>query len=91
MTQGRCSPNLYSLYVSDMRESMSDLGTTDCMDTLNLAQIADEYLESMKKKLTAIFTINKFQFINTKKTFCNFSENPTTQPLRLDNNIHIQM
>ena len=63
VTKGRgSSANLYSLYVLDMPESMSNLGTTDFMDPLNLAQIADdtmiivEYLKSMKKKLTVIFT-----------------------------------
>ena len=100
VTQGRkSSAPLYSFYVSDMRNALVGIETSDFMDPFNLEQLADdtailaETLQSLKTKAEAIllYSEGKLQAPNIKKTFyCNFTEDHINYPLALSNDIKIK-
>ena len=77
VTQGKSSSaNLFSLFISDMYESIQDANTSDFMDPYNLLQLADDTciladnLVSFKKKMEKTFEYSKRKLlrINKKKS-----------------------
>ena len=97
VTQGRrSSGSLFSFYVSDMPEALNNTQYNDFMDPLSLAQLADdsaiyaELIYNLVTKFKRIFAYSndKDQVANVKKTvYANFTENPRTTPLIIDENI----
>ena len=94
VTQGRCSSgSIFSYYVSNMSSAFDPDETDDFMDPYNLAQLADEtalYATTIRNlifKFSAILSYSKdrCQIPNIPKTkYCHFSDNPSTDPLVID-------
>ena len=101
VTQGRRSAgSLFSFYVSDMPEALNDISYDDFMDPLSLAQLADDsaiYAELVRNLITKFkrifeYSDDKDQVANVKKTvYANFTENPTTAHLVIDENITLRI
>ena len=99
VTQGRkSSANLFSLYLSDMSTAFDDTRYTDFMSPCIFAQLADdtalfaEFVESLREKIVEMleYSKRKYQIPNMKKTFyCEFDDNPTLEPLQLDDDSYI--
>ena len=99
VTQGKkSSANFYSLYVSDMPDSLKTM-IDDFMDPFNLAQLADDTatfaskLESLKKKIIALLEYSKEnnQTANIEKTkYLHLSNEPTTDPIIIDEHRRIE-
>ena len=93
LTQGKnSSANFYSFYVSDMPDALKEM-IDDFMDPFNLAQLADDTatlaskLESLRKRIIALLEYSKEnnQTANIDKTkYLHLSDNPTTEPIRID-------
>ena len=93
VTQGRkSSANFYSMYVSDMADSLENI-SNNYMDPCNLLQLADDTatlasdIESLKDKILALlaYSDTNFQRANISKTkYLHFSCTPHTDPLQLD-------
>ena len=92
VTQGKkSSANLYSFFVSDMGECLSEFDE-DFMDPLNLCQLADDTaafattLETIGPKLKALFVYSKenHQSANIGKTkYLHLSKTPLTDPIEI--------
>ena len=99
VTQGRrSSTNYFSFFVSDMPLCTKNIGTNDFLDPYNIAQLADdtitlaEFFDSLQLKLKALFNYSneKCQVPNIKKTlYANFTENPITEAMEMDDDNHI--
>ena len=99
VTQGRrSSGSLFSYYVSDMPKAVGDVSYEDFMDPLTLAQLADDtalYAElsnnlGTKFKKAFDYSRGTRQHANIPKTmYGNFTEDPTYEPLVIDENITI--
>ena len=99
VTQGRrTSTNLFSFFISDMRNALFGLNTHDFFEPFNLIQLADdtmllaEFYESLCMNFRALFSYSdsKYQVVNVKKTFyAHFSSEPITNPMIIKDNISI--
>ena len=86
LTQGKnSSASLFSYYISDMPDSISNINPADFFDPLNLFQVADDSTpladskESLVRKSRKIFDYSKKKYvvINVPKTkYMEFSEDP---------------
>jgi hypothetical protein len=100
VTQGRCSSgNIFSYYVSRMSSAFDPTKTDDFMDPYNLAQLADDTafyattILNLEYKFRSIlsYSADRYQVPNISKTkYCNFSENPSSDPIIIDENVTIQ-
>ena len=98
VTQGKVSSaNLYSFYVSDMPDCLKD-NICDFMDPFNLAQLADDTatfacsLLSLRDRIIQLLRYSKenFQEANIDKTkYLHLSDNPTTDPIIIDDSQRI--
>ena len=75
-----------------------NIGTNDFLDPYNIAQLADdtitlaEFFDSLQLKLKALFNYSneKCQVPNIKKTlYANFTQNPITEAMEMDDDNHI--
>ena len=92
VTQGKkSSANLYSFFVSDMPECLSEF-KNDFMDPANLCQLADDTataassMISISKKLGALFLYSdeNNQAANIGKTlYLHLSKTPVTDPIEI--------
>ena len=99
VTQGRrSSGSLFSFYVSDMPRAVGDVPYDDFMDPLAVAQLADdtalyaEMMRNLRTKFQKVFQYSRErgQHANIPKTmYGNFTDNPTFEPLIIDENITI--
>ena len=93
LTQGKnSSASLFSYYISDMPDSISNINPTDYFDPLNLFQVADDSTpladskESLVRKAIKVFDYSKRKYvvINVPKTkFMEFSEEPDLTPMTI--------
>ena len=100
VTQGRhSSPNLYSFLVDDMPHCTNELNNDDFLKFNDVLQLADDTailaitLLSLRDKLIASFNYSesRYQIVNISKTvFCNFSSNPTTDPIILSSKLFVK-
>ena len=93
LTQGKnSSASLFSYYISDMPDSISNINPADFFDPLNLFQVADDSTpladskESLVRKAIKVFDYSnrKYVVINVPKTkFMEFSEEPDLTPMTI--------
>ena len=98
VTRRKSSANLFSFYLSDMPTAFEGADDSDFMEPCIFAQLADdtslyaEFLSSLKDRITRMlhYSVRKFQIPNMSKTYyCEFAENPSLEPLKVDDNSFI--
>ena len=99
VTQGKVSSaNLYSFYVSDMRECLTEY-KEDFMDPINLCQLADDTalfastIASLSRKLSFLFSYSdsNHQVVNIGKTkFIHLSKSPNIEPIRVSEKEYVE-
>ena len=99
VTQGKSSSaNIFSLFVSDMHESLDESGNHDFMDPYNLLQLADDTtviadnLVSFMRKMTLISNYSRKKFLRihpSKSKFLHITDgDPITENIIFNNNVN---
>ena len=99
VTQGKnSSSSIFSFFISDMHDDITELNTTDFMDPMNLLELADDTsvladnVTSFKLKMTCTLDYSdvKHQKVNTVKTkYLHMSNTPLLSAIHLKTNTFI--